>query len=193
MNLTQESLVPVSNPDHHIYIYITGGAVIFCASFRLLFELIQLCVLRLRFILDWGNIMEIFLFMSSIGYAWVFNSPCLCPKLWQWQIGAIAVFLAWIDLVLFFAKFPQIGIYSLIFVKILSTFFKAVFVTALLVIAFAIALYMSFYEPTIMVRPQHFYKTLNFSGDAICTALSILHSCSISSKDHQYDNWRARV
>ena len=53
-------------------------------------------------------------------------------QVWQWQIGAIAVFLAWIDLILFFAKFPRIGIYSLIFVKIISTFVKAVFVSALL-------------------------------------------------------------
>lgn len=138
--------------QQYMYIYITGGAVILFASLRLLFEVIQLCILRLRFIFNWGNIMEIILFTFSIVYAWVFNSPCLCPKDWQWQIGAIAVFLAWIDLILFFAKFPQIGIYSLIFVKILSTFFKAVFVSALLVIAFALALYMSFYEPSITVR-----------------------------------------
>ena len=134
-------------------IFITAVAVIFCASFRLLIELIQLCVLRLRFLLNWGNLMEIILFTFSIVYGWVFHSPCLCPTSWQWQIGAIAVFLAWIDLILFFAKFPQIGIYSLIFVKILSTFCKAVFVSTLLVIAFALALYMSFYEPAIMVSP----------------------------------------
>ena len=139
------------------YIYITGGAVILCASFWLLFEVIQLCILRLRFLFSWGNIMEIILLTFSIVFAWVFNSPCLCPKHWQWQIGAVAIFLAWIDLILFFAKFPQIGIYSLIFVKILSTFFKAVFVSALLVIAFALALYMSFYEPSIMVRAHRLY------------------------------------
>lgn len=138
-----------------MYISIAAGAVILCASFRLLFELIQLCVLRLRFILNWANIMEIVLFVFSIIYAWIFHSPCMCPKPWQWQIGAIAVFLAWFDLILFFAKFPQIGIYSLIFVKILSTFFKAVFVSALLVIAFALALHMSFFEPSIMVRPGY--------------------------------------
>ena len=137
----------------HMYIYFTASAVIFCASFRLLFELIQLCILRLRFIFNLGNIMEIILFTFSIIYGWVFNSPCLCPEPWQWQIGAIAVFLAWIDLILFFAKFPQIGIYSLMFVKILSTFCKAVFVSALLVIAFALTLHMSFYEPSILVSP----------------------------------------
>ena len=126
--------------------------MILFAICRLLLEFIQLCLLRFRFILNWGNIMEIILFLFSVVYASVFNSPCLCPKHWQWQIGAIAVFLAWIDLILFFAKFPRIGIYSLIFVKIISTFFKAVFVSALLVIAFALALYMSFYEPSIMVR-----------------------------------------
>ena len=62
------------------------------------------------------------------------------------------MFLAWIDLMLFFDKFPWIGIYVLMFVKVVSTFVKALFVSFLLVIAFALTLYMCFYEPSIKAR-----------------------------------------
>ena len=132
-------------------VFVIAIAVILNAVFRLLLEIPQVFVLKHRYMLEYSNWMELTLFVFSIIFAWLFKSPCLCPKDWQWQIGTIAVFLAWIDLMLFFDKFPWIGIYVLMFVQVVSTFVKALFVSCLLVIAFALTLYMCFYEPTIKV------------------------------------------
>ena len=132
-------------------IYVIAIAVIFSAVIRLLLEIPQMFVLKYRYLLEFSNWMEVILFVLSIIFACVFNSPCLCPKGWQWQIGTIAVFLAWIDLMLFFDKFPWIGIYVLMFVKVVSTFVKTLSVTCLVVIAFALTLYLNFYEPSIKV------------------------------------------
>lgn len=127
-------------------------AVILTSTFRLLLEIPQMFVLKHRYLLEFSNWMEITLFVSSIVFACVFSSPCFCPKSWQWQIGTVAVFLAWIDLMLFLDKFPWIGIYVLMFVQVVSTFVKTLFVSCLLVIAFALTLYMNFYEPSIKVN-----------------------------------------
>lgn len=44
-----------------------------------------------------------------------FVDVIICFKPWQWQCGAVAVFLAWINLILFLRKFPQFGIYIVMF------------------------------------------------------------------------------
>ena len=63
---------------------------------------------------------------------WVFHVDCLCPLTWQWQIGVVAVFLGWIDLIVFISKFPFTGIYVLMLVKILYTFLRMLILSVLL-------------------------------------------------------------
>ncbi len=132
-------------------VFVIAIAVILSAIFRLILEISQVFVLKHRYMFEFSNWMELTLFTFSIMFACLFWSRCSCPTGWQWQIGTVAVFLAWIDLMLFFDKFPWIGIYVLMFVKVVSTFVKALFVSILLVIAFALTLYMCFYEPSIQV------------------------------------------
>ena len=130
------------------YLYFSAIIVIICAFIRLVMELFQFLQLRLQYIIDWVNWVEITLFVCSIIFAFVFfNNICLCPFDWQWQVGAIAVFLAWIDLIIFIRKLPLTGIYVLMFVDIFYTFCKMIVLTLLLVIAFAMAFYMAFFNP----------------------------------------------
>ena len=96
--------------------------------------------------------MEITLFICSIIYVWVFHTDCLCPLTWQWQIGVVAVFLSWFDLIVFISKFPLTGIYVLMFVKILYTFLKMLILSVLLVFAFGLTFYLAFTQPEILVR-----------------------------------------
>ena len=71
--------------------------------------------------------------------------------MWQWQFGAIAVFLGWLDLIIFIRKLPLTGIYVVMFVDIFYTFCRLFFLSLLLVIAFSLAFYMAFHEPDISV------------------------------------------
>ena len=96
--------------------------------------------------------MEIVLFVCSIIFVWVFHVDCLCPLEWQWQIGVVAVFLGWIDLIVFISKFPLTGIYVLMFVKILYTFLGMLILSILLVLAFGLTFYLAFTKPEIWVR-----------------------------------------
>ena len=131
--------------------YILAIVVVFLSLFRLFLEGIQFITQRSRYILDWVNWMEIILFISSIIYVWVFHTDCLCPLTWQWQIGVVAVFLGWIDLIVFISKFPLTGIYVLMFVKILYTFLKMLIFSVLLVLAFGLTFYLTFTQPEIIV------------------------------------------
>ena len=125
--------------------------VLLLALSRLVLEGIQLISMFPRYLSDWINWMELILFVCSIIFVWVFHVECLCPFKWQWQIGVVAVFLGWIDLIVFISKFPLTGIYVLMFVKILYTFLRMLILSTLLVVAFGLTFYLSFTQPEILV------------------------------------------
>ena len=114
------------------------------------FQMIQLCFIDYFF--SWVNWIELLLFIFSIIFVITFTNDCFCPYNWQWQIGAVAIFLGWINLIVFFRVLPLTGIYVVMFVDILFTFCKLLFLSALLVIAFSLTFYMTFYEPDYSVR-----------------------------------------
>lgn len=60
---------------------------------------------------------------------------------WQWQMGAGAIFLAWINLLLFIRVFPFLGIYVIMFTEILTTFCSFSIVFFLFIVAFALSFY----------------------------------------------------
>lgn len=61
---------------------------------------------------------------------------------WQWETGAVAVFLAWMELILIIRKLPRFGIYVVMFTHILNTFVQFFVVFFLFLVGFAISFYM---------------------------------------------------
>jgi hypothetical protein len=92
-----------------VFLIFAASYVIIVAVVRLLLEMFQFVTLRLSFLLDWVNWAEVILFSCSIIFVFVYGTDCLCPTEWQWQIGSIAVFLSWIDLIIIFRKIPLTG------------------------------------------------------------------------------------
>ena len=128
--------------------------IIVLAALRLLLEASQFWYQLISYISDWVNWIEISLYILSIIFVSVFRTPCLCPEGWQWQIGVMAVLLAWIDLIVICSKFPSIGIYVIMFVRIVRTFLKVSILSVLLVVTFGLTFYMTFSEPQFQVRLQ---------------------------------------
>ncbi|XP_053404913.1 transient receptor potential cation channel subfamily A member 1 homolog [Mercenaria mercenaria] len=59
---------------------------------------------------------------------------------WQWILGILSVFMAWINLLVFAKKFDRLGIYVMMLGSIIKTFLLNVFpIVAVLLIAFALA------------------------------------------------------
>lgn len=100
---------------------------------------------------DWSNYMEIPMYILSIAFVSVFQDDCLCPSRDQWRAGIVAVFFAWIILILFFNKWPTLGVYIEMFKTILLQFLGVAIVGFLLIVAFGLAFYMTFYEPELPV------------------------------------------
>ena len=136
------------------FVFAAGVIIIVLAGLRLLLEASQFWYQLISYLSDWVNWIEISLYILSIIFVSVFRTPCLCPEGWQWQIGVMAVLLAWIDLIVICSKFPSIGIYVIMFAKIVGTFLKVIFISILLVVTFGLTLYMTFSEPQLQVSQQ---------------------------------------
>lgn len=172
------------NDNRRNFIFVAAICIIAIAVIRLVIESLQLVQYRLDYIFSWVNWLEIILFACSITFAFVFLNDCLCPFKWQWQIGALAVFLGWIDLIIFIQKFPLTGIYIVMFVDILYTFCRMIILSILLIAAFGLAFYMCFYDPNVRVCActLHKYNLIRTHSDTyrcrkliVILAMHIMH------------------
>ena len=133
--------------------------VIIVALLRFLFETAQLITSRFSqgSFISW--LYKVVLYSTSIIFTvFFFNTPCGCLFFWQWEFGVMATFMAWMNLIFFISKFPLIGIYVIMLLRVFYTFLKVVLLSSLLVIAFAISFFMAFSEPTIIVSYMTFKK-----------------------------------
>ena len=89
-----------------VFINTAAVIIILIAIVRLGLEVFQFVQLfgTLDYIKDLVNWIEVILYMCAIFFAFVFFTPCNCPLEWQWQMGVVAVFLAWIDFIIFLGK-----------------------------------------------------------------------------------------
>ena len=102
------------------FVFTAAVIIIVLGGIRLFLEACQLVYQLKSYLFDWLNWIEVTLYILSIIFVAVFRTTCLCPHVWQWQIGVVVIFLAWINLIIVCAKFPNIGIYVIMFGKILG-------------------------------------------------------------------------
>ncbi|XP_046578884.1 transient receptor potential cation channel subfamily A member 1 homolog isoform X2 [Haliotis rubra] len=120
--------------------------IIGLAAFNLLKELLQIYQAKLSY-LGWTNLIEWITYVSALLLVVDFND---CQKDtgyrldWQWSLGAVSVFLAWMVLVLFIQKFPRFGIYVVMFTEILTTVAQFFVVFFLFIVAFSLGFYTLF-------------------------------------------------
>ena len=135
------------NNHTNIALYFAAMVVIIVAVARLLLvELVQLVMIGYHYFLSHENYIEVLAYLLSIIFVSHFGTNCWCPTNWQWQLGALGVFLAWINLILFLKRVPLLGIYVLMFNTILHSFLKFALIAFLFVVAFCIAFYMLLYK-----------------------------------------------
>ena len=88
----------------------------------------------------------ILMFILSIIFVSGFGNECWCTPPWQWQIGALAVFLAYILLVISLKDFEVIwfSTYINLLIKIVIVFVKLAVLPFMLIVSFALPFYMLF-------------------------------------------------
>ena len=83
-------------------------------------------------------------FLLTIVFVFGFVNDCWCAPAWQWQIGALAVFMAFFNFILLLKGMPQFGVPINMLLNIVVTFLKLIYLPLLLLLSFAIPFYMVF-------------------------------------------------
>ena len=135
---------------HRVFLYIAAAIVLVLAVIRLVLEFLQFVERRLRYLLNAENYLEVPTYIFAIAFVIQFGMNCWCPSSWQWQLGALSVFFAWINFILFIKRFPLLGIYVLMYSTIMHTFFRVVIIAILFVIAFSLAFYMILFRAVLV-------------------------------------------
>ena len=93
------------------------------------------------------------MFLLTIVFVFGFWNDYWCAPPWQWQIGALAVFLAYINIILLLKGMPIIGVPINMLLNIVFTFLRLIYLPFLLIFAFAIPFYMLFVRdgPAVLV------------------------------------------
>ena len=96
--------------DHDVH-FIRGAAIIIfiCSVIRLIMEISRLVRQLHLFFVNFDTWVEVPLFIFAISFAAVFNRECFCPGDGQWQVGIAAVFLVWVDLILYMRRMRILG------------------------------------------------------------------------------------
>ena len=107
---------------------------------RLILEILHIIHHIRDYFLHVINYMEGVLYVATIIFVSNFQPHCL-PS-WQWQLGAICIFLSWINFILFLSEQPAVGIYVVMFQNIMKTFLRIAPMAILLVLAFGQPFFM---------------------------------------------------
>lgn len=111
------------------------------ALVNLVKEMYQLFVLRHRYFKDPSNYLECTLYVTVIAFMLPYtleindildHSPSVF-----WQFGTIAVFLSYADMVLFLQTMDYVGLYVTMFLEIMKTLCKVLFLFVMFGLAFA--------------------------------------------------------
>ena len=84
------------------------------------------------------------MFFLTIIFVFGFVNDCWCAPPWQWQIGALAVFMAFFNLVLMLKGMPVLGVPINMLLNIIVTFLRLLYLPVLLILSFSIPFYMVF-------------------------------------------------
>ncbi len=132
-----------------LFLFMAASLILLASITRFVFDVIAIIQIRNVAILKYA--IRLCLYVTSFLFALVFHVDCQCIALWQWQCGVVAVFLSWLNLIIFLSKFPFTGIYVIMLIQIFYTFLKVLFLSFLLIVTFGLPFFMAFNEPSILV------------------------------------------
>ena len=90
------------------------------------------------------NYVQLVLFLFCLLFVFPVGHTCWCLPAWRWQIGAIATFLSWMNLIFLLKYMPWVGQPATQLINVYINFFTVAYLPVLLILAFTFPFYMLF-------------------------------------------------
>ena len=123
-----------------------------------LMEVVQLVERKWKYFEDSDNYFQLALYISTIVFIRGFDNECWCSTPWQWQIGALAVFLSWFNFIFILKYMSYTAIPINMFLSICVKFLKMIFLPIVLILAFGVPHYMVFVRTKVSSQCMYSYR-----------------------------------
>ncbi|KAH7976567.1 hypothetical protein HPB52_016230 [Rhipicephalus sanguineus] len=141
--VTSEQLATAfAYPSTATMVALTSVIVLAFVGLNIVKEFYQMYQQRAKYFLDIMNVLEWTLYISGGLMAAGHLSTTVVDRSNQYIMAALAVFLAWFNYLLYLQRFNRIGLYVVMFLEILSTLLKVMFVFSVLIIAFGLSFHI---------------------------------------------------
>lgn len=119
--------------------------VIIISGFYLLLEPYQLYRRGWKkYFTDPENYFQVVTYTCVIIFVFPLGHTCWCYPTWKWQIGALSIFLAWINNFILLKHIPRIGKPIAMLFNVYINFLLLIYLPILLILTFAFPFYMLF-------------------------------------------------
>lgn len=120
---------------------LSGCAIMIYILLSSIREVIQIYQQRYQYLFEPINFVSWLLYIAAlIMVSPIFMNGHKCDFLFS--AASLTVFLSWFNLLLYLQRFDQVGIYVVMFLEILQTLIKVLFVFSILIIAFGLAFFI---------------------------------------------------
>ncbi|XP_028413558.1 transient receptor potential cation channel subfamily A member 1-like [Dendronephthya gigantea] len=133
----KESLEKKENQNASINVKVAMVICIIFASFNAFKEIVQLLVYKFNYFMDKVNYLECILYISTFIFAVPNNGMIAIKSSSQWKSCSVALFCAWLNLVMYLRRFASYGIIILMMRKISATLLKVMLLLIFFLVAFA--------------------------------------------------------
>lgn len=131
--------------DRRSFLVTSAVIIIFLCGLYLLLEAFQIYQRRLeQYFLDPQNYFQVVTYCCVIVFVFPLGHTCWCYPSWKWQIGALALFLAWINNLVLLKHIPHVGKPITMLFNVYINFVKLIYLPVLLILTFAFPFYMLF-------------------------------------------------
>lgn len=144
----------------------------------ILFHLLT-AVKQFDYIWDLSNWIEVPLFLLSIVFSGMTLSNIgneFCVSSGAWQIGVIVMWLSWCELGIISMQFQFVGVYLLMFLKVLKSLLKIVPIAILLIVSLGFTFYLLLYQPTLKVYNTKHIIIIDFTYNTYCMMIRIKYT-----------------
>ncbi|XP_064487214.1 transient receptor potential cation channel subfamily A member 1-like isoform X2 [Ornithodoros turicata] len=141
-----------AKPSNDTIISLTSVIVLGFVGVNIMKEFYQMYQQRAKYFLDIMNVLEWTLYISAGIMAAGHLSTTVVDKSNQYIMAALAVFLAWFNYLLYLQRFNRVGLYVVMFLEILSTLLKVMFVFSVLIIAFGLSFHILLAKVEVTVK-----------------------------------------
>ncbi|KAL9951626.1 hypothetical protein ACROYT_G044327 [Oculina patagonica] len=119
--------------------------VLIITMFHVIKELLQFKKQRLKYLLSFTNYLDWAGFGMALFYI---LPPCDCKLGLKQEIGSLALFFGWVNLILFLRRFSSYGQYIIMLTTMFATLFKVLLLFFMFVMAFSSTFYLLLDEET---------------------------------------------